>query len=132
MKGGLYMSVKEIPQNQWKEFFRDFTRFHQGWIASVDIFSRDMGAQKEANEMVFAGLVAGTRHDSRITIEVMLGETAGSHIRHTIALPTHVRYESQGESEVLQIEDESDMTVLISCHRSAVPAKVSYAALQGR
>lgn len=124
------MPTREIPKSEWGKFSRDFTRFHQGWIATVDIFSQEMGAQKESNEMVFAGLVAEPRRDGRIAIEVMLGETAGSHLMHTIAAPTQMRFERQGENEFLQIEDENCTTVLICCHRSAHPARMAYGSLQ--
>jgi hypothetical protein len=126
------MSAREIPKSEWKEFFRDFARFHPGWLTSLDIFSSAMGAQKEANEMTLTGLVAETRRDGKLTIDIMLGETAENHIRHTIVAPTQVRHESQSESEVLQIEDDSRTTVLISCHRSGTLAKAMYGFLQKR
>ena len=110
--------------------FHDFSRFHQGWLASLDIFSSAMGAQKEANEMALAGLVAETRLDGKLTIEIMLGEPTGNHIMHTVIAPTQIRHESQSESEVLQIEDGSDTTVLISCRRWATPAKAMHGFLQ--
>jgi hypothetical protein len=119
-----------IRIHEWQEFFRDFTRFHQGWIASVDIFSQALGAQKEANELVFAGIVAEKEHQGKITIEVMLGETTTHHLTHTIVAPTRVRFENSVENEILQIEEGGDTTVLISCHRSALPAKASYGGLQ--
>jgi hypothetical protein len=124
------MPTREIPKSEWEEFFRDFTRYHQSWIASLDIFSRAMGAQKEANELVFEGIAFDSECGGKTTIEVMLGETARNHLTHCITTPTHVRFESEGESEVLQIEDQDDTTVLISCHRSALPAKVMYGVLQ--
>jgi hypothetical protein len=80
--------------------------------------------------MIFGGLVVEPRRDGRISIEMMLGKTTGNHITHTIAAPTRVRFASEGETEVLQIEDENDTTVLISCRRSALPAKMAYGALQ--
>jgi hypothetical protein len=124
------MPTRVIPKSEWEEFFRDFMRFHQGWVATVEIFSQALGAQKEVNEMVLAGIVAETQHDGTIAIELMLGETTGSHLTHTIVAPTHVWLESQSESEVLRIRDESDTIVLISCHHSAPPAKVTYGVLQ--
>jgi hypothetical protein len=124
------MPTREITENEWKEFFQDFSRFHQGWEITVDIFSRALGAQKEAHGMVFGGLVVEPRRDGRVSIEMMLGETTENHLTHTIAAPTRVRFASEGETEVLQIEDENNTTVLISCRRSALPARRAYGALQ--
>ena len=124
------MSTREIPKHEWAEFFRDFSRFHQGWIMTVDVFNGAMGAQKIADELAFGGIVAETRPDGRIVIEVMAGETTAHHITHTLTAPASVEFKSESEGEVLQIRDEGDTTVLISCHRSGVPAKLPQAALQ--
>lgn len=124
------MSTKEVPRNEWQKFFHDFTRFHQGWIASVDVFSGSFGAQKEANELVFSGITAAPASGGGQTIEVMLGENHDHHLTHIITAPVSVHFESEAESEVLQICDADNTTVLISCHRSALPAKVNYGGLQ--
>lgn len=124
------MPTREIPVSEWKEFFQDFSRFHQGWEITADIFSRALGAQKEARGMMFGGLVVEPQRDGRVSIEMMLGKTAANHLTHTITAPTRVRFASEGETEVLQIEDVNDTTILISCRRSALPAKMAYGALQ--
>jgi hypothetical protein len=59
---------------------------------------------------------------------VSLAATSRTLDTHTITAPMQVRFENEGESEVLQIYDESDTTVLISCHRAALSTKGDYGA----
>jgi hypothetical protein len=119
------MLTREIPRSEWREFLRDFTRFHQGWTVSVDIFSQLAGAQKEVNEMAFAAILAEARPQDAMRITLMFGVTAGNHLTHTIAAPVQVSFECLTETEILRIEDESGTTILLGCHRRARPARAA-------
>ena len=123
------MPTQEILRDEWKDFFQDFTRFHQGWIVAFDVFSYEMGAQRGTEGMPFEAIFVEEEKDGRESIELFFGERPEPHLTHTITAAKRVRFESEGESEVLQIEDEDDTTVLMSFRRSFLPAKVSYGAL---
>ena len=124
------MPTKEIPRAEWKEFLRDFSHFHQGWVVSIEVFDQAIGAQKEAGELIFGGVVVERGRGGKEVIEVLLGERAESHLRHTIAEPAHVQLDSEGERDILRIEGSGGTTLLISCRRSALPAKATYGTLQ--
>jgi hypothetical protein len=124
------MHTQQISRNEWKQFFHDFSRFHQGWIISLDVFSQEFGAQIGTRDIPFEGMVVEESRDGRHSIELILGKTPDNHLTHTIARPTRIWFESLGENEVLQIEAENNITHLLSLHRSMVPAKVSYGALK--
>ena len=32
------MVTREIPPGEWKDFFDEFTRRHEGWLVTVEIF----------------------------------------------------------------------------------------------
>ena len=113
------MPGEEIASGDWEEFFRDFTRFHQGWVVSIDVFSPAQGARQAARELLLAGIVAEGSGESRACIEVRLDEGPATRVTHAVPTPRQVRFEADGESEVLQIDDDGDTTVMIVCHRCA-------------
>ena len=113
------MPGEEIASGDWEEFFRDFTRFHQGWVVSIDVFSPVLGARRAASELMLTAIVAEGSGESRACIEVRLDEGPATRVTHAVPTPQLVRFEVDGESEVLQIDDDRDTTVLIVCHRCA-------------
>src|SRR5436190_21645292 len=98
------MPTREIYGNEWKIFFAGFSSYHKGWTVRIEVFSQEFGAQEETREASFEGIVAELKEGREACIEIILGATAENHIIHTIAEPTHVRLDSEGETEVLQIE----------------------------
>jgi hypothetical protein len=124
------MPTLEIFRNDWKTFFEDFSRYHKGWTVTLNVFNLEFGAQEAIHEMVFEGLIAELQEDGKDSIEVLLGETAASHVSHTVARPTHVRLESEGATEVLQIESANQGTFLLNFHHASALEKISYGALQ--
>jgi hypothetical protein len=124
------MSTQEIANSNWKEFFHDFSRFHKGWIASLDVFSKDLGAQKVVTAIPLEGLMMEAASNGRHSLVLILGETADSHLTHTIQMPARIRFEYLGENEIVHIETEKGVTILMSFHRSMLPAKNNYRALR--
>jgi hypothetical protein len=123
------MPTQEIFRHQWKTFFDNFTRYHQGWMATVQVFGQEIGAQEEIREMPFGGIVAEMRAGCKDCLEVILGENRESHISHTITEPTRIRLESEAMTEVLQIESASKHTFLLSFHHATALEKTRYGAL---
>jgi len=41
------MPTKEIPREEWNNFFDVFSRQHKDWLATLEVFSTDVGAQQE-------------------------------------------------------------------------------------
>ena len=44
------MSTREVSRNVWSNFFETFSKKHQGWLAKLEVFGDDLGAQTEAVE----------------------------------------------------------------------------------
>ena len=124
------MPTKEIFRTEWKTFFDDFTRYHQGWMARVQIFSQELGAQEEIQEMPFVAIIAEMKAGSKDCLEVIFGKTPESHISHTIVEPTRIQLESEAMTEVLQIESASAGTFLLSFHHATSLEKANYGALE--
>src|SRR5437660_7629899 len=85
-----FMRTQEITREEWNSFFNTFSQQHEGWLATLEIFGPEVGAQKEAHELSLEGisLGSGTGESPKITIEI--GKTPDEHVSHTIINPTHV------------------------------------------
>jgi hypothetical protein len=115
------MPTEEIPQQQWAQFFDDFSQDHQNWQASVEVLGRDIGDQTEAANVPLQGISFDEFGSEAGDIEIALGDTAEQFQVHRVASPTHVRLvETQPGREVdLQIESAEGPTTLVHLRQSA-------------
>src|SRR5688572_25306210 len=118
------MSTLEIPHDEWAAFFEGFSRRHQGWLATVEVFGSDIGAQVEARELPFEGITADLKQDDGNSISIFIGKTPDEHVTHMILAPTHVRLKQTeaGADEALEIESATETTLLR--FRSAMPPEM--------
>jgi len=118
------MVTREIPPGEWKEFFDEFTRRHEGWLVTVENFG-DLGAQVEVQERVLKGIVAELRAGSS-EIEIMTGDSPDETLTHVVAHPTRVRIEetSEGAESALEIQSRDEGTTLVSFRAKALPETV--------
>ena len=110
------MFTKEIPRNQWKSFFNDFSKEFQGWTINLEVLDPEIGAQLEAHELPLEGVFADLKSDGLDRISILVGDAYQDHVTHTVIKPTHVRVEEagRGASEILQIETAGGATTLLS------------------
>jgi hypothetical protein len=119
------MPTREIPRNEWVAFFDSFSRQHEGWLATVEVLAKDLGAQVEASEQPLAGITADigqdTQHD---VVSILIGGTSGEHVAHMIRNPEHVRVKQTpgGADEALDFEAHDGVTTLLR-FRSAMPTE---------
>ena len=108
------MSTQEIPREQWNNFFDSFSRQHEGWLASLELMSSDLGAQEEANELSFEGISLNSEKDQSEAIVINLARTPADHVTHMIDHPKHVWLQrtDEGADASLEIEGEADKTLL--------------------
>jgi hypothetical protein len=119
------MPTQEIPREDWSKFFDVFSRQHEGWLATLEIFSPDVGAQEEAHELSLEGISIASGGSEADAIAISLGKTAEDHVTHTITKPKHVWLEqtSEGANAALEIESENQTKSLLS-FRSALPPEM--------
>lgn len=120
------MATREIPREEWIEFFDGFSRQHEGWLVTVEVLSSELGAQVEARELRLEGITADLKGDGEDTISIMVGETPDDHVTHTITAPSHVRLEQtqEGANEALQIESASGAMTLLRFRSAVLPEMV--------
>lgn len=123
--GNMDTRTREIPQSEWNSFFDLFSRQHEGWLTTLEILGKDIGAQREANELPLEGvsLVSGGEESEAISID--LGSTASDHVSHFVSEPTHVWLEQTtgGTAASLEIE-ETDGTQTLLRFRSSLPGEM--------
>src|SRR6266498_2316128 len=104
------MQTQEIPPSEWRVFFDTFSRQHEGWLATLEIFGADFGAQSEARELPLAGITYESAAREAKTITINLGELAEDHISHSISQPAHVwlNKTTEGANEALEIDSGDD------------------------
>ena len=78
------MKTKEIPKNEWPEFFDSFSRQHEGWLATLEILGSEIGAQVEGRELAFEGITDEWDEIQGNEIAIMMGAEPDDHITHSI------------------------------------------------
>jgi Family of unknown function (DUF5335) len=126
------MSTQEISREAWTEFFHGFSSAHHGWLATIEVFGSEFGAQVEVRELPFEGITADLQKSGKDSIALMVGRTADQHMTHTIVAPTHVRFDQteEGANGSLQIESASAATTLVRFRSPAFPDLVPGAILE--
>jgi hypothetical protein len=119
------MPTQEIPREDWSNFFDVFSRQHEGWLATLEVFGPEVGAQEEAHQLPFEGISIASEGNGADAIAINLGKTAEDHVTHTITKPEHVWLEqtSGGANAALEIESENQNKALLR-FRSALPPEM--------
>jgi hypothetical protein len=77
------MPIVELPRDRWKDELNTFTAAHEGWLASIDVFGSEIGAQHEIRDMPLIGVSADRiNHDGAIAVSV--ARSTADHFTHMI------------------------------------------------
>ena len=117
------MKTKEIPKNEWPKFFDNFSRQHEGWLVTLEIFGTEFGAQVQERELTFEGIVDEWDEIHGDQIVIMVGEKPDDHITHSIARPTQVSLEQTDEDAhaVLAIKSANGVMALMRFRSPMLP-----------
>jgi len=119
------MSTQEIPRDEWTTFLEKYSRQHEGWLATLEVFSPDIGAQEEARDLPLEGITAASKDADPRTISISLGDSPEDHVTHTITNPSRLWLEqtAEGANAALEIESAGDVKTLLR-FRSPLPAEM--------
>jgi hypothetical protein len=119
------METREIPHDEWRSFFDVFSRQHEGWLATLEIFGPEIGAQEEAHQLPLEGVTIASGDTEPEAISISLGKTPEDHVSHTVVEPAHVWLEqtTDGANAALEIESANEVKTLLR-FRSAVPSEM--------
>jgi hypothetical protein len=117
--------TRKIPRDEWKTFFDTFSRQHEGWLATLEILGKDIGAQKEGDELPLAGVSLASGGNEPDTISITLGSGPDNHVSHTIVGPTRVwlQQTTAGANAALEIEAAEGTQTLLR-FRSPLPSEM--------
>jgi Family of unknown function (DUF5335) len=120
------MPTREIPRDAWNAFFETFSKQHEGWLVTIEVLGRDIGAQEEAHELPLVGITADLKGSDADAISIIVGKAAADHVTHTVTQPVHVRLEQaeSGADEALEIEAADDIKTLVRFRFAMLPELV--------
>jgi hypothetical protein len=109
------METREIPRNEWTSFFDTFNKQHEGWLATLEIFGPELGAQEEAHDLPLEGVTLASGGGESETIAISLGKTPDDHLSHIVVKPAHIWFEqNEGVADAaLEIESADDTKTLM-------------------
>jgi hypothetical protein len=115
------MNTTHIARSEWPSFFDSFTRQHEGWLVTLEVFQPEIGAQVEGRNLALEGVTAELGNGDEDKIEIMIGGKPSQHLTHTVLNPVDVSLEhtEDGANHALAIKSADDATTLL-CFRSAM------------
>jgi hypothetical protein len=120
------MPVREIPRDEWPDFFDAFSRRHEGWLATVEVSGRSLGAREQVRELPLVGVTAELEGAEGDTVSIILGEPEEDRVTHTVTRPARVRVEQTegGADAALQVESGGGETTLLRFRSAMLPEMV--------
>ena len=120
------MQTKQIEQSEWPAFFDSFSRQHEGWLATLEIFGPDLGAQVQERDLPFEGITDEWDKTKGNTITIMAGGEPDDHVTHSISNPTEVSLEQtdEGADAALAIKSQDGVTALLRFRSPVLPERV--------
>lgn len=116
------MPTEDIPTGDWEAFLQGFSLQHQGWLATIEVFGPEIGAQVESQDLPLQGISADLKGPEK-TILIIVGKAPLESVSHAVRAPTKIRIKRNetGADEALEIESAESTTLLR--FRSAVPVE---------
>lgn len=116
---------EEIPKTQWIPFLDTFSRAHEGWLVSVDVFDSDRTGATEAEEQPLIGITADHGGD-RPSVSVVVGREPDGVLTHLIEGAGRVRLNrtDDGTEEAVEIEDAEGRVTTVRLRTAIAPEMV--------
>lgn len=120
------MPTQEIPREQWNNFFNSFSRQHEGWLATLEVFAMDTGVQQEVSDVAFEGISLDSDNGKSGAVVINVGKTPADHVSHKIDHPVHMwlQQTDEGADAALEIEAEDDSKTLLRFRSPMLPELV--------
>ncbi|HKY42613.1 MAG TPA: DUF5335 family protein [Pyrinomonadaceae bacterium] len=117
------MQTQEIPREQWPSFFDSFSRQHEGWLATLEVFAETVGAQPEAEELPFEGISLDAEDGELDSVIISFGKSPSQHITHTIHQPKHLWLQQtpEGADAALEIKAGDNSNTLLRFRSPMLP-----------
>ncbi len=112
------MSTHALPPEEWQTFFDDFTRKHQGKLASIQLYGPGTLGKVEAKRLPFVGVAFEKKGSDASSVRVMLGDSTTDHITHEIPHADRVwsRPSAEDAGILLEVHGADDQTLVLHLH----------------
>ncbi|MBI1849475.1 MAG: DUF5335 family protein [Planctomycetes bacterium] len=110
------MTTQEIDRDHWTAFFDAFSRRHEGWLATIEIFGLEFGDQIEARDQALRGITADVAGMDVPSISVMLGNSDDDRFTHVVPGPVSVRVQEDGVRKCVEIQESGGSTTVLQFH----------------
>lgn len=126
---GENMTTREIPRNQWTQFFDDFSKRHEGWMTTMEVNDPSIaaGTRTEAENLPLRGITADMKGQNDNIISIIMGHLPDEpdHVTRFINAPTKVTlHEDQaGDSGYFEIDSQNEGKTFIHFQPAGQPAK---------
>jgi hypothetical protein len=108
------MDSKEIPREQWRQFFDDFSKQHEDWIVTWEVLGYDLGDQEKAARLPLVGISLDAKGPEP-RIDVMVGGRPDQHVTQIIRPKrVWVKEPEQPGHESIEIESDDGRVTLIT------------------
>lgn len=117
------MKTKQIPKDEWSNFFASFNRSHSGASITLEILGPELGAQIAEQDLAFEGILGESDEIRGYEIAIMMGAKRDDHVTHSIIRLTHVSLEQtdEGADVALEIKSADGVTALLRFRPSLLP-----------
>lgn len=107
------MKSRFIQRDEWGSCFEDFSKRHQGRLATVWVMDPHLGAQVQARGLPFEGISSDTK--GRGAIVLQLGRAVGANVEHPVDGPSQVWLEvtDDGADAALEILSEGGRKTIL-------------------
>ena len=121
------MKATTIARNEWPSFFERFSRRHEGWLVTLEVFQPEIGARVQERDLALEGVSAelGNGNGDKDKIAILIGGKSHQHVTHIVLNPVEVSLEhtEDGANHALAIKSADDAMTLL-CFRPALRPEV--------
>lgn len=121
------MKTQDVDRNDWESFMDEFSRQHDGWLASIEVGDGGGGRRVLADALPFLGISAEVGVGGRDYINIRVGRTDVQSITHRIASPQRVYFlhTEIGLHEGVQIESRDEGKTIVRFSSPAKPEELN-------
>jgi Family of unknown function (DUF5335) len=118
------VNTVQVPREEWVGFFREFSRRHEGWLATVRVVDPRLGSQVETRDLPLEGIDVDARAEGPISF--FLGKGVGANVEHPVPRPSQVWVEqtAQGAEAALEILSEDGRKTILEFRTAVLPEEV--------
>jgi hypothetical protein len=106
------LTTREIPREEWRTFFDDFSRDLGAMLAVLEVDGRDVGAQIEAERSRLTGITYDDGDDI-VVIGLAAPGDASEDLEHIVDSPQRIFLASDAEQSTFDIEDGEGRKTLL-------------------